>query len=53
MERDGGSIKAMLRLLLTSAAYLQDSRFAADAAGVSVDAGNRLLWRQNPKRIEA
>ena len=53
MEREGGSIKAMLRLLLTSAAYRQDSRFAADAPGVSVDAGNRLLWRQNPKRIEA
>jgi len=53
MEREGGSIKGMLRLLLTSATYRQDSRFAVDAAGVSVDAGNRLLWRQNPKRIEA
>jgi len=53
MEREGGSIKAMLRLLLTSATYRQDSRFANDAPGVAVDAGNRLLWRQNPKRIEA
>ena len=43
----------MLRLLLTSAAYRQDSRFSDDATGVSVDAGNRLLWRQNPRRIEA
>ncbi|MEQ1840374.1 MAG: DUF1553 domain-containing protein, partial [Verrucomicrobiales bacterium] len=52
-ERHDGSIKAMLRLILTSETYRQDSRFSDEAKGVSVDAGNRLLWRQNPKRIEA
>ncbi|MCB1202806.1 MAG: DUF1553 domain-containing protein [Verrucomicrobiae bacterium] len=52
-ERRGGSLKEMLRLLLTSEAYRQDSRFSESAPGVLVDAGNRLLWRQNPRRIEA
>lgn len=52
-DRNGGSLKATLRLLLTSRAYRQDSRYGEDAPGVAVDAGNRLLWRQNPRRIEA
>jgi mono/diheme cytochrome c family protein len=51
--RNGGSLKATLRLLLTSRAYRQDSRYPASASGIAVDAGNRLLWRQNPRRIEA
>jgi len=52
-DRRNGSLKDMLRLLLTSATYRQDSRFSESAPGVAVDAGNRLLWRQNPRRIEA
>jgi hypothetical protein len=52
-DRRDGSLKDMLRLLLTSATYRQDSRFSESAPGVAVDAGNRLLWRQNPRRIEA
>ncbi len=52
-EKKGGSIKATLRLLLTSKAYRQDSRFSGSAPGWHADAGNRLLWRQNPRRIEA
>jgi mono/diheme cytochrome c family protein len=52
-DRNGGSLKATLRLLLTSRAYRQDSRYGQDAPGIAVDAGNRLLWRQNPRRIEA
>lgn len=52
-DRRDGSLKDMLRLLLTSATYRQDSRFSESAPGVSIDAGNRLLWRQNPRRIEA
>ncbi|MDF1861715.1 MAG: DUF1553 domain-containing protein [Verrucomicrobiales bacterium] len=47
------SIKSMQRLLLTSETYRQDSRFSGESSGVAVDAGNRLLWRQNPSRIEA
>jgi hypothetical protein len=53
MLKDGGSIKAMLHLLLTSETYRQDSKHTTDAKGAAVDAGNRLLWRQNPRRIEA
>ncbi len=53
LVRKHGSLKAMHRLILNSAAYRQDSRYAADAPGVSVDANNRLLWRQNPRRLEA
>jgi mono/diheme cytochrome c family protein len=48
-----GSIKAMQRLLLTSETYQQESRYSEASPGVAVDAGNRLLWRQNPRRIEA
>lgn len=53
LKNQNWSIKAMNRLILTSAAYKQDSRFANDAPGNAVDAGNRLLWRQNPRRIDA
>ena len=52
-DRRDGSLKDMLRLLLTSGTYRQDSRFSESAPGVAIDAGNRLLWRQNPRRIEA
>jgi hypothetical protein len=51
--RRGWSLKEMHRLILTSAAYRQDSRFEDEAPGIPIDAGNRLLWRQNPRRIEA
>ena len=44
------SLKSIHRLILNSAAYRQSS---AGTHGTSVDANNRLLWRQNPRRIEA
>ncbi len=47
------SLKSIHRLILNSAAYRQSSVYAAKAAGTSVDAENRLLWRQNARRIEA
>ena len=47
------SLKAMQRIILTSATYRQRSRYAEDAPGIAIDAGNRLLWRQNPNRLEA
>jgi len=53
LPRRGDSLKAMHRLFLTSATYQQESRYTDDAPGISVDGGNRLLWRQNPRRIEA
>lgn len=50
MER-GWSQKAILRLIVTSAAYKQDSAARPDAA--AVDPRNRLLARQNRLRLEA
>lgn len=52
-QRQGGSLKALHRIILNSATYKQDSRHAPDDAAVGIDADNRLLWRQNPRRIEA
>ncbi len=45
------SVKAMQRLILTSATYQQASD--ATDAGLAVDAGDRFLWRFPPRRLEA
>ena len=50
VERDW-SLKALHRLIVTSATYRQSSAFRADLA--SDDSGNRLLGRQNRLRVEA
>ena len=47
----GQSIKAMHRLIVTSAAYRQSS--TDDAAWGRIDAENRFLWRQNRRRLDA
>ncbi len=47
----GWKMKALHRLIMTSAVYLQESAFDAEKA--KVDPENRLLWRQNPRRIES
>ena len=44
-------LKALHRLIVTSAAYRQSSAKNADSA--MVDADNRLLWRKSPVRLEA
>jgi hypothetical protein len=49
--RGGYSLKAMHRTMVLSAAYRRSSR--PDPAAEAVDAGNRLLWRANPRRLEA
>jgi hypothetical protein len=49
----GWSLKAMHRLICTSATYRQRSANAAAGKAQSVDAGNRLLWRMNPRRLDA
>ncbi|HAM73835.1 MAG TPA: hypothetical protein DCM86_19565 [Verrucomicrobiales bacterium] len=49
--RSGWSLKAMHRLIVTSAAYRQSSRF--DSASAAADADNLLLWRYAPRRLEA
>lgn len=48
----GGSLKDLHRLILTSAAWRQSSSVRNDAAH-RIDAGNRLLWRQNRRKLEA
>ena len=53
LSKSGGSLKAVHRLILNSDAYKQDSRYTDNARGIAVDTGNRLLWRQNARRIEA
>jgi len=49
--KQGHSLKALHRLLLTSAAYRQSSANRPEAA--RIDAGNRLLWRMNRQRLDA
>ncbi len=47
----GGSLKDLHRLIVTSATYRQVSTSRED--GATLDAENRLLWRQNRRRLEA
>ncbi|MCP4192286.1 MAG: DUF1553 domain-containing protein [Planctomycetaceae bacterium] len=49
-EREG-SLKSLHRIIVTSATYQQSSRFRSDAA--KIDAGNRLVWRMNRRRLDA
>jgi hypothetical protein len=45
------SLKAIHRLIVTSNAYRQ--RSTPNPTGLAADADNRLLWRMNPRRLEA
>ncbi len=45
------SLKAMHRLIVTSATYRQTSQASEDA--LAIDSGNRLLWRMSPRRLAA
>lgn len=45
------SLKQMHRVIVTSETYRQSSRF--NDAAAKADAGNRLLWRKSPRRLEA
>ena len=47
----GWSLKHVHRLIVNSATYRQSSRPRVDAA--EKDAGNRLLWRKSPQRLDA
>ena len=44
-------MKALHRLIVTSAVYRQSS--ANNPAAARIDADNRLLWRQNRRKLEA
>jgi hypothetical protein len=50
-REQGGSLKTLHRLIVTSATYRQSSADRPDAA--AIDADNRLLWRMNRPRLDA
>ncbi len=56
LVEQGWSLKAMHRLMVTSAAYRQSSLVDLDnpahAAALERDAGNRLLWHARRRRLE-
>jgi len=47
----GWSVKHLQRLIVLSATYRQSSR--SNPAAAAIDAGDRLLWRKSPLRLEA
>ncbi len=52
--RDGGqSMKALHKLVVTSATYRQESRVGSQESAVQVDSDNQFLWRQNRRKLEA
>jgi cytochrome c553 len=51
LAANGGSLKAIHRMILLSATYRQ--RSLEDPATHAVDPDNRLWWRQNPRRLDA
>ncbi|MCB1278796.1 DUF1553 domain-containing protein, partial [Prosthecobacter sp.] len=48
----GWSLKHIHKLIVMSQAYQQRSDEVVPAAA-QIDSGNRLLWRQNPRRLDA
>jgi len=50
---DGWSIKKLHKLIVTSAAYQQDSTSPQAAAGKLADPENRLLWHFPTRRLDA
>ena len=51
-QRNGWHLKPIHRLIVTSATYRQSS-LINDAKATGLDSSNRLLWRQNPRRLDA
>jgi hypothetical protein len=50
-RRGGYRLKSLHKLIVMSSAYRQSS--SMNEAAFAKDAGNRLLWRYSPRRIEA
>ena len=48
---NGGSLKDLHRLIVTSGVYRQSSAY--DAGHAAIDAENKLLWRMNRVRLDA
>jgi hypothetical protein len=51
LMEQGGSLKSLHRLILSSAVYRQSTRH--DPACAAADSGNLLLWRMNRLRLDA
>jgi hypothetical protein len=52
--RDGGwSVKQLHRLILHSATYRQTAQIERDDPALETDPANRLLWRQQVRRLDA
>ena len=51
LVRQGWRLKPLHKLIVTSAAYMQDGRF--DEARAAIDREDVLLWRFAPRRLEA
>lgn len=51
LVEEGWSLKATLKIILTSAAYRQDSHY--DPSKAKIDPENRLVWRRRPLRLES
>ena len=49
-QEQGWSIKALHRLIMTSATYQMSSQF--DQVAFDLDGDNELLWRMNPRRMD-
>jgi hypothetical protein len=50
-QASGGLLKRLHRLIVTSAVYRQES--SDDPRASALDSENRLLWRQNRRRLDA
>jgi len=51
LQKNGGSLKHLHRLIVTSAAYRQSSQH--DPRNSEIDGENRLLWRMHRSRLDA
>jgi hypothetical protein len=52
LQHSQGSLKRLHRMILLSDAY-QRLSFGPENPASGLDAGNRFLWRQNPRRLDA
>ncbi len=50
---NGGSLKSLHRLIVTSSVYQQSSFAGKNSQGMEQDSANRLLWKMNRRRLSA
>ena len=53
LKKNKGSLKISLREIVLSKTYRQQSIFSEQNPSFGKDTANRLLWRQNPRRMDA